>query len=109
MIDKEKSVKDYMRKLVNKDIITKYLFIKTLEENYGDEYIKTIYRINPLAIRGAYNAIDEKERSELEAEIQESIAKGEIDLTEEAKKWHRESFKTTFRNKEDKRCEEGER
>ena len=108
-MNNEESVKDYTRKIVNKEIIKKYLFIKSLEETYGDEYIRIMYRINPLAIRNSYSTIDENEKDQLEAEIQELIAKGEIDLTEEAKKWHRESFKTTFRSKEDKRCEEGER
>ena len=109
-MNNEESVKDYTRKIVTKEIIKKYLFIKTLEKTYGDEYIRTMYRINPLAIRGAYDTIEEKERAELEAQIQDLIARGEIDLTEEAKKWHRESFKTTLRNNEENEiCEEGER
>ena len=97
----------YLREKVSRDIIMKYLFIKTIDENYGDEYIKTKYRINAFTIRSLYKALDENERQKLEEEIKEQIESGEIVLEQEAVKWHREALRQEKNIDNDRKEEKG--
>ena len=86
------SHKDFINKLAYEHIIQQYLFIKLLEKDFSDEYIKTMYRINASAIIEKYNKLSEDERKELETTIRKQIEVGEIDLNKEAVNWHRESL-----------------
>lgn len=91
-MDNNQAMREFLREKVYREVIMKYLFIKTLEEKYDDEYIRTIYRINASAIRGEYNALSEDERKQLESNIRKQIESGEINLNKEAINWHRQSL-----------------
>ena len=91
-MDNNQAMKKFLREKVNRDVIMKYLFIKTIEKDYDHEYIKTMYRINASAIIEKYNKLSEDERKELETTIRKQIEVGEIDLNKEAVNWHRESL-----------------
>ena len=82
----------FLREEADKEIITKYMFIKSKEEKYSDEYIKAKYRINPETIRNLYNGIDENERLKLESIIKKQIEAGEKDLDKLAAIWHRQAL-----------------
>ena len=97
-MDDNKSVKDYFRLKASEEIVKKYLFLKTLEENYDNEYIKINYRINPLTIQMMYDSLNEDERKAIEAILKKQIEENEIDLKEEAKKWHRNASKNINKN-----------
>ena len=88
-----KSINDYLRAKVIEDIIKKYLFIQTLEKEYGDEYIKTKYGISPATIRKLYATLGESEKLEIEDTLKKQIEEKELDLSEEAKIWHNSAFK----------------
>lgn len=92
-MNNNEDIRDCLREKVSRDIIMKYLFIKTIDENHGDEYIKTKYRINAFKIRSLYKALDETEREKLEKEIKAQIEVGEINLEQEAINWHREALR----------------
>ena len=92
-MNNSEDIREYLREKVSRDIIMKYLFIKTIDENHGDEYIKTKYRINAFKIRSLYKALDESEKERLEKEIKEQIESGEIDLEQQAVNWHREALR----------------
>ncbi len=87
------SHKDFINKLVYERIIQQYLFITSLQDRFSDEYIKTMYRINPKTIRFQYSAIPQDKREDVEKEVKEKIKNKEINLESLAKEWHRESFK----------------
>lgn len=104
-MNNNEDIRDYLREKVSRDIIMKYLFIKTIDGNHGDEYIKTKYRINAFKIRTLYKALNESEREKIEKEIKAQIEAGEINLEQEAVNWHREALrqertKDSDRNKE---------
>ena len=92
-IDK-KALKAFLREKINREIILKYLFVKSIEEEYGDEYIQTKYRIKPERIRRDYNALNKTEIENMEQEIIAKIEAGEINLNSEAIRWHRESLQS---------------
>lgn len=104
------AMREFLKEQINRDVIMKYLFIKTIEKDYDDEYIKTMYRINASDIRGKYNALSETERKSLESKIKKQIEAGEINLNEEVVNWHRESLKASYLrevNKNNNKKEEG--
>ena len=92
-MDNKKEMRDLIRDSAVREIVMKYLFIKTIEDTHGDEYIKTMYRINSSLIRQAYNALGKEEREEMEKIVKEQIELGEVDLNKEAINWHRQSVK----------------
>ena len=88
------ALRKFLSEEANKEIITKYMFIKSKEEKYSDEYIKAKYRINPATIRNLYNGIDEEERAKIESIIKKQIEAGEKDLDKLAAIWHRQALIT---------------
>ncbi len=90
-IDK-KAFTESLKEENRRKIILKYLFLKSIEKEYADEYIKTKYRINPKTIREQYEGLDKEEIAVLESELKAKIQKGIINLQSEAVNWHRESF-----------------
>ena len=89
----EKEFKKYFREQAIRETILKYLFVKSLEEEYDFERIAFTYRINPEIIIKAYNGLNKEESSNIENEIIEKINKGEIDLKHEAARWHKQGLK----------------
>lgn len=82
-IDK-KALNKFLKEKINREIILKYLFLNSLEEQYGDDYIKTKYRINPENIRKEYNSLNKDEIADMEKEIIAKIQAGQINLNSEA-------------------------
>ena len=74
--------KNFIQKTSAEQIIKVYLALKKLkrERNWGDEYIKLMYKIDPQRFEHLYNSLDTKLREECEREINEQIEAGELDL-----------------------------
>ena len=109
--DKE-ALNKYISEIRNKEIIKKYIFVKNMSKRYEEEYLNTMYKIDSEKIKNMYEQIDEKERVRLEKTIMEQIAAGEIDLYEEALKWHKEGLRRAHKKdvyKTDKNGEGDER
>ena len=93
-----KALDDFLKEKINREIILKYLFIKSIEARYEDDYIKTKYRIDAQKIRREYNSLDREKIGEMENELKVKIQAGEIDLNAEAVRWHRENFEEKEKN-----------
>jgi len=104
-IDK-KAFMDSLKDDINREIILKYLFIKSIEARYEDDYIKTKYRIDAQKIRREYSSLDKEKIGEMENELKAKIQAGEIDLNAEAVGWHRESFEEVVRKELKKKEQE---
>ena len=106
-IDK-KALNKFLKEKINREIILQYLFLESIEKQYGDEYIKTMYRINPENIRKEYNSLDKEEILDMEKDIKAKIQAGQINLNTEAVRWHKESFehKRKIENNEKEEAEE---
>ena len=100
------ALKNFLREKIDREIILKYLFIKSIEEKYEDEYIETKYRIKPGKIRRDYNALDKDKIGNIEKEILAKIEAGEINLNFEAVRWHRESLQTMYASERGKKGQE---
>jgi len=100
------SHKDFINKLAYEHIIQQYLFVKLLEKDFSDEYIKTMYRIKPSSIRNQYNSIPVSIREIIEQDLKLQIEQGKLNLREKAKEWHRESFQESIKEKLNKETEE---
>lgn len=89
MINNE-AMRKYLKEQVSRDLIIKYMFIKSKEEKYSDEYIQKKYKINALKIRALYKALDKEEVGRLEKTIINQIETGEINLDEQAVIWYKQ-------------------
>ena len=79
----EKAVNEFIKRKAAKKVIKSYLSIKKLKEdkNYGNEYIKMMYKINPSKYEAIYNdVLDDEIKAECEAEIKKEIEEGKLDL-----------------------------
>lgn len=92
-MNNNQAMKEFLREKISIDVITKYIFIKSMEEKYDDEYLDRMYRINCRNIREKYSVIPEEDRTRIEDNIRKQIAVGEIDLSVEAANWHREGLR----------------
>ena len=97
------ALKNFLREKIDREIILKHLFIKSIEEKYEDDYIETKYRINPEKIRRDYNALDKDKIESIEKEILAKIETGEISLNSEAVRWHKESLQTMYASERGKK------
>ena len=107
-MENSKALGKFLREEANKEIITKYMFIKSKEEKYSDEYINAKYRINPATIRNLYNKIDQNERLKLESILKKQIESGEKDLDELAAIWHRQALMSAKKGQANKKENKGE-
>ena len=89
--------KEFFQEILYREIITKYLFIQSLKYKLGNDYIKTMYRIDPEKIMEQYNKIPEEKRKIIEAELEKQIEDKKLDLERCAVDWHRESLKSANR------------
>ena len=85
--------KDFINKLAYEHIIQQYLFVKLLEKDFSDEYIKTMYRIKPSSIRGQYNSIPVSIREMIEQDLKLQIEQGKLNLREKLKNGIEKTFK----------------
>ena len=69
-----------------------------MEEKYEDEYIQTMYKINPTKIRNDYNALNKEEIADMEENLIAQINAKEINLASEAVRWHREGLSAIRRS-----------
>lgn len=95
-MDNSQAIKDFLRAEVCKDIVIKYIFIKSIEGSYDDDYLYKTYGLRPLMIKKRYKFLEKDEREEMEKTINQKIEAGEIDLNKEAEKWHREKLKAEY-------------
>lgn len=91
-MDNNQAMREFLREKINVDVITKYIFIKSMEEKYDDEYLSKMYRIDCRNIRQNYSLIPEEERGRIESNIRKQIESGVIDLKKEAVIWHKEGL-----------------
>ncbi len=96
-MNNNQAIQDYLREIINKEIIMKYLFIKSMEEDYGDEYLTRKYRINVSLIRKSYDKLKPDERDRIQRDIETKIVNGEIDLSREAVRWHKEELNKYYK------------
>ena len=54
-MNNNQAMKEFLREKISIDVITKYIFIKSMEEKYDDEYLDRMYRINCRNIRERYS------------------------------------------------------
>ncbi len=87
-------LRKFLRQKTNEIIVMKYMFIESLEDNFGEEYIYRLYKISPDTIRKLYFSLPENEREEMRTKINEQIKSGEIDLKNKAVEWHKEGLKS---------------
>lgn len=92
-MDNNQAMREFLREKVNIDIVMKYMFIKSMEGRYDDEYLDRMYRIDTTSIRKGYDGLGKEERKKTEENIRKKIAAGEVDLSKEAINWHREGLK----------------
>ena len=100
------ALKNFLREKIDREIILKYLFIKSIEKKYDDEYIETKYRVKPEKIRKDYNALDKNKIESMEKEILAKIEAGEINLNSEAARWHKESLQNMYASERGKKGQE---
>ncbi len=95
-MEKNKSMRGLLREKTNRDVVIKYMFIKAMEERCDDKYLDMMYRINCKNIRLRYSLLTEDERTKIENDIKNQIVAGEVNLSEEAVKWHREGLNAEY-------------
>lgn len=96
-MDNNNSLREFLRQKVNEDIVIKYLFLESKKgNNYQDEYIRMTYGIDSKFIKEQYDRMNEKDRKRVEEKLKSKIEAGEIDLNEEAVKWHKETLKRDY-------------
>ncbi len=96
-MDNSQAINEFLGQEVCKDVVMKYIFIKSIEESYDDEYIYKMYGLRPLMIKERYKSLEKDERVKMEKNIREKIEAGEIDLSQEAEKWNRKKLKAERR------------
>ena len=95
-MDNNESMRNFLREKVNKEIVMKYMFIKSMEEFYDDEYLSIKYRINVSLIRENYDKLKPDERDRIQRDIETKIVNGEIDLSREVVRWHKEELNKDY-------------
>ena len=101
--------KEFFQEILYREIITKYLFIQSLKYKFGNDYIKTMYRIDPEKIIEQYNRIPKEKRKTIEDELEKQIDENKLDLNRCAVDWHRESLKNANRSNGNSKNEGEER
>ena len=88
-------LEEFMKRKTAEKVIKGYLATKKLKEdkNYGNEYIKMMYKINASKYEALYNALDDELKAKCEAEIKKEIEDGEFNLDEYLAELHRDRLK----------------
>ena len=102
-MDKKKLEKFMKRKTAEK-VIKGYLATKKLKEdkNYGNEYIKMMYKINASKYEVLYNALDDELKAECEEEIRKEIEDGKLNLGQYLAEMYKEKAKKEEEKEEER-------
>lgn len=102
-MDKIKLEKFMKRKTAEK-VIKGYLATKKLKEdkNYGNEYIKMMYKINASKYEVLYNALDDELKAECEEEIRKEIEDGKLNLDQYLAEMYKEKAKKEEEKEEER-------
>ncbi len=99
----KKKLEEFMKRKTAEKVIKGYLATKKLKEdkNYGNEYIKMMYKINASKYEVLYNALDDELKAKCEEEIRKEIEDGKLNLDQYLAEMYKEKAK-----KEEKKEEE---
>ena len=91
----KKKLEEFMKRKTAEKVIKGYLATKKLKEdkNYGNEYIKMMYKINASKYEVLYNALDDELKAECEEEIRKEIEDGKLNLDQYLAEMHKEKAK----------------
>lgn len=92
-MEDNEALKEFIKQKAYRDIIIKYMFVKSMEKQYSDKYIDMKYKLNSAIIRKKYELLEESYRESVENSILEQINSGKIDLRSEAAAWHKAALK----------------
>ena len=91
----KKKLEEFMKRKTAEKVIKGYLATKKLKEdkNYGNEYIKMMYKINASKYEVLYNALDDELKAECEEEIRKEIEDGKLNLDQYLAEMYKEKAK----------------
>ncbi len=100
----KKKLEEFMKRKTAEKVIKGYLATKKLKEdkNYGNEYIKMMYKINASKYEVLYNALDDELKAECEEEIRKEIEDGKLNLDQYLAEMHKEKAKKEEEKEEER-------
>ena len=100
----EKKLEEFMKRRAAERVIKGYLATKKLKEdkNYGNEYIKMMYKINASKYEVLYNALDDELKAECEEEIRKEIEDGKLNLDQYLAEMYKEKAKKEEEKEEER-------
>ena len=100
----EKKLEEFMKRRVAERVIKGYLAIKKVKEekNYGNEYIKMMYKINASKYEVLYNALDDELKAECEEKIRKEIEDGKLNLDQYLAEMYKEKAKKEEEKEEER-------
>lgn len=100
----KKKLEEFMKRKTAEKVIKGYLATKKLKEdkNYGNEYIKMMYKINASKYEVLYNALDDELKAEREEEIRKEIEDGKLNLDQYLAEMYKEKAKKEEEKEEER-------
>ena len=100
----KKKLEEFMKRRVAEKVIKGYLATKKLKEdkNYGNEYIKMMYKINASKYEVLYNALDDELKAKCEEEIRKEIEDGKLNLDQYLAEMYKEKAKKEEEKEEER-------
>ncbi len=100
----KKKLEEFMKRKTAEKVIKGYLATKKLKEdkNYGNEYIKMMYKINASKYEVLYNALDDELKAECEEEIRKEIEDGKLNLDQYLAEMYKEKAKKEEEKEEER-------
>ena len=100
----KKKLEEFMKRKTAEKVIKGYLATKKLKEdkNYGNEYIKMMYKINASKYEVLYNALDDGLKAECEEEIRKEIEDGKLNLDQYLAEMYKEKAKKEEEKEEER-------
>ncbi len=100
----KKKLEEFMKRKTAEKVIKGYLATKKLKEdkNYGNEYIKMMYKINASKYEVLYNALDDELKAECEEEIRKKIEDGKLNLDQYLAEMYKEKAKKEEEKEEER-------
>lgn len=98
----KKKLEEFMKRKTAEKVIKGYLATKKLKEdkNYGNEYIKMMYKINASKYEVLYNALDDELKAKCEEEIRKEIEDGKLNLDQYLAEMYKEKAKKEEKKEE---------
>lgn len=100
----KKKLEEFMKRKTAEKVIKGYLATKKLKEdkNYGNEYIKMMYKINASKYEVLYNALDDELKAKCEEEIRKEIEDGKLNLDQYLAEMYKEKAKKEEEKEEER-------